>query len=88
MAVRSFSALGCEGMARVDFFLCPDGSLLVNELNTIPGFTDISMYPKLWEASGLPCDELVHRLIQLALDRAKKEAVNSCNWDEVPAQAE
>ncbi len=88
MAIRSFLALGGEGMARVDFFLCPDGSILVNELNTIPGFTDISMYPKLWEASGLPCRELVHRLIQLALDRSKQEATNSCNWDEVPAQAE
>ncbi len=88
MAIRSFLALGGEGMARVDFFLCPDGSILVNELNTIPGFTDISMYPKLWEASGLPCRELVHRLIQLAMDRSKQEAMNSCNWDEVPAQAD
>ncbi len=74
LALRSFTALGGEGMARVDFFLRPDGGILVNELNTIPGFTDISMYPKLWEASGLPCRELVHRLIQLGLERFKREA--------------
>lgn len=73
LAVRSFQALGCEGMARVDFFLKADGSVLVNELNTIPGFTDISMYPKLWEASGIPCRELVHRLIRLAFRRFVRE---------------
>ena len=55
LAVRSFVAMECEGMARVDFFVKEDGDVLVNELNTIPGFTDISMYPKLWEASGIPC---------------------------------
>ncbi len=73
LAVRSFEALGCEGMARVDFFVKADGSVLVNELNTIPGFTDISMYPKLWEASGIPCRELVHRLIRLAFRRFARE---------------
>ncbi len=54
LAVQAFQALDCVGMARVDFFLTPDDQVLVNEVNTIPGFTNISMYPKLWEASGLP----------------------------------
>ena len=70
LAVAAFQALDCAGMARVDLFLRADGSFVVNELNTIPGFTRISMYPKLWEASGLPYRELVSRLIDLALDRA------------------
>ena len=56
-------------MARVDLFLRPDGALLVNEINTIPGFTRISMYPKLWEASGVTYRELVGRLISLAIER-------------------
>jgi D-alanine-D-alanine ligase len=73
MAIRSFKALCCEGMARVDFFLRDDREVLVNEINTIPGFTKISMYPKLWEASGISYAELVDRLIQLALERFKRE---------------
>lgn len=73
MAIRTFQALCCEGMARVDFFLKPNGALVVNEINTIPGFTAISMYPKLWQASGISYSELVDRLIQLALERHKKE---------------
>ncbi len=73
LAVRTFRALACEGMARVDFFLRPSGELLVSELNTIPGFTSISMYPKLWGASGIPYAELLDRLIQLALDRFRRE---------------
>jgi D-alanine-D-alanine ligase len=70
LALRAFRALECSGMARVDFFL-ERGSdrLYVNELNTIPGFTSISMYPKLWEASGLSGGHLVTRLIELALER-------------------
>jgi D-alanine-D-alanine ligase len=71
MAVSAFKVLDCAGMARVDFFLRGDSELLVNELNTIPGFTRISMYPKLWEASGIPYSELIDRLINLALERAK-----------------
>lgn len=67
---RAFRALGCEGMARVDFFLRPDGSFYVNEVNTIPGFTNISMYPKLFEASGIDNRELVTRLIEHGLARA------------------
>jgi D-alanine-D-alanine ligase len=73
-------------MARVDFFVRPDGAVLVNELNTIPGFTNISMYPKLWEASGIPCRELVHRLIRLGIERFHREAAKSRDWDAPPPQ--
>ncbi len=67
-AVRAFRCLECRGMARVDFFLeKPSGRIYLNEINTIPGFTSISMYPKLWEASGIPYRDLIDRLIQLAL---------------------
>jgi D-alanine-D-alanine ligase len=65
--------LCCEGLARVDCFLRENGEVLVNEINTLPGFTDISMYPKLWEASGVPQHELVDRLVRLALERAERE---------------
>jgi D-alanine-D-alanine ligase len=77
-AVAAFSACGCEGLARVDFFLeAGSGRLYVNEINTIPGFTEISMYPKLWEASGLPFPRLLERLIGLGFERhrAKKRCV-------------
>jgi D-alanine-D-alanine ligase len=74
LAVHAFKALCCEGMGRVDMFLRDDGEVFVNEINTIPGFTRISMYPKLWEASGIPSAELVDRLIQLALVRHGKES--------------
>jgi D-alanine-D-alanine ligase len=73
IAIRSYKALCCEGMARVDFFVQPDGKVLVNEINTIPGFTQISMYPKMWEASGIPYPKLIDRLIQLALRRFRQE---------------
>jgi D-alanine-D-alanine ligase len=70
LALRAYSAVDCAGMARVDFFLDRDsGQLFLSEINTIPGFTQISMYPKLWEASGLPYPKLVDRLIELALER-------------------
>jgi D-alanine-D-alanine ligase len=69
-AVRAFKAVDCSGMARVDFLLEKDTQrIYLNEINTIPGFTQISMYPKLWEASGLPYPRLVDRLIELALER-------------------
>ena len=68
-AVRSFRAIDGTGMARCDFFLeRRTNKIYVNELNTIPGFTSISMYPKLWEASGLPYPKLIDRLIELALE--------------------
>lgn len=71
LAVRAYKAIDCAGMARVDFLLSGETTeaLYLNELNTIPGFTDISMYPKLWEASGIPYPELIDRLIELALER-------------------
>jgi len=69
LAVATFKALALEGMARVDFFMRKDGAFVVNEVNTIPGFTKISMYPKLWAASGLPYPKLIDRLIALALSR-------------------
>ncbi|GIV68629.1 D-alanine--D-alanine ligase family protein [Caldilinea sp.] len=69
-AVRAFQALECEGLARVDFLMNGETQeLFVNEINTMPGFTRISMYPKLWEASGVAYPELVHRLLELALER-------------------
>ena len=75
MAIDAFRALRCEGMARVDFFYEPDRrGLLVNEVNTIPGFTPISMYPKMWEASGLAYPQLIDELIRLALDRYDRRA--------------
>ncbi len=73
MALDAYRTLCCEGMARVDFFLKPSGDVIVNEINTIPGFTKISMYPKLWEASGLPYAELIDRLVALAIERHEKE---------------
>jgi D-alanine-D-alanine ligase len=69
-AVRAYKAIDCAGMARVDFFVEKDTNrIYLNELNSIPGFTKISMYPKLWEASGLPYPKLVDRLIELAMER-------------------
>ncbi len=73
LALQAYKALYCQGLARLDLFLKPDGSAYVNEINTIPGFTNTSMYPKLWEASGMPFPEVVDRLIQLALKRAERE---------------
>jgi D-alanine-D-alanine ligase len=74
LAVRAFVAGEVEGMARVDFFVRPGGEVLVNELNTIPGFTATSVYAKLFEASGVPYPELVDRLVQLALDRHERRS--------------
>jgi len=70
LAVAAYSAVECEGMARVDFLMeAATGKLYINEINTIPRFTSISMYPKMWEAAGVPFAELLDRLIELALDR-------------------
>src|SRR5205823_6588389 len=74
LAVRSFVAGECEGMARVDFFVRDDGEVVVNELNTIPGFTATSVYAKLFEASGVPYPQLLDRLIELALERYKRRS--------------
>ena len=70
IAIKAYRAIDCAGMARVDFLLDRDsGAFYINEVNTIPGFTQISMYPKLWDASGLPYPKLIDRLIELALER-------------------
>jgi len=82
MAVKVFQALSCEGMGRVDFFLTQDGKLYVNEINTIPGFTKISMYPKLWEASGIGYTQLIGRLIDLAIERFQHEQTLSTSYDD------
>jgi D-alanine-D-alanine ligase len=74
LAVRTFRALECQGLARVDFFMSQEGDLYVNEINTLPGFTAISMYPKLWEASGVGARELVTKLVELALARGAARA--------------
>jgi len=69
VAVRTFEAVGCEGLARVDVFVTPDGEVVVNEINTMPGFTPYSMYPRMWEASGVGYADLVDELLRLALAR-------------------
>ena len=81
IAVQAYQTLGCSGMARVDVFLTADNEVVINEINTLPGFTNISMYPKLWQASGLDYTSLITRLIELALerhaaDRALKTSMN------------
>jgi D-alanine-D-alanine ligase len=73
LAIQVFQTLCCEGLSRVDFFLKKNGEIIVNEINTIPGFTKVSMYPKMWEASGIPYTELITRLIDLAISRFENE---------------
>ena len=78
LALRVFAALRCEGLARVDFFFEPDGrGFLCNEVNTMPGFTPISMYPKLWQASGVSYPELIDRLVDLAVERHARRRRNT-----------
>jgi D-alanine-D-alanine ligase len=72
LSIKAFQILCCDGMARVDVFMQEDGRIVLNEINTIPGFTKISMYPKLWAVSGLPYADLIDRLIELAIERYKK----------------
>ena len=74
IAIKTFQTLSCEGLSRVDCFLKDNGEVLVNEINTIPGFTSISMYPKLWEASGISYPDLIDRLITFAIERFQKES--------------
>jgi D-alanine-D-alanine ligase len=75
LAVRAYTAIDCAGMARADFFVSRrNGTVIINELNTIPGFTSISMYPKLWEASGVAFPELIRRLIALAIERHEQKS--------------
>jgi D-alanine-D-alanine ligase len=84
MAVTAFRAIDCTGMARVDFFLVDDERVILNEINTIPGFTNVSMYPRMWEASGLSYPELVDRLVQLAIERHEAEAKRGRTLEELP----
>lgn len=72
-ALKAYRALALEGLSRMDVFLCPDGTVYVNEPNTLPGFTNISMYPKLWEAAGISYAELIDRLLSLALARHRRD---------------
>ena len=84
MAVAAFRACDLAGLSRVDFLMEPDGKrrIFINEVNTLPGFTQISMYPKLWEASGIPYTELITRLIELALERHQERNRNSYSRQE------
>lgn len=74
LAVQTYETIGCDGLTRVDFFLKSNGQILVNEVNTIPGFTKISMYPKMWEASGLGYSDLITGLLNRALERHQEES--------------
>ena len=74
MALQTFKILECEGLSRVDIFMQENGELIVNEINTIPGFTSISMYPMLWKESGVGYAELIDRLVTLAFDRFEVES--------------
>lgn len=76
LSIKVCETLCCEGMARVDSFLTPQHELIVNEINTIPGFTNISMFSKLWEISGIPAANLIDELIELALERHRRNKVN------------
>ncbi len=80
-AIKAFQALNCEGMARVDVFLTEDNEVIINEINTIPGFTKISMYPKLWELSGISYSQLIDELIQLAIERHERDAFLSSTFE-------
>lgn len=73
IAIKTFKVLECEGMARVDFFLTEEGKIFVNEINTLPGFTKISMYPRLWQISGISYSELLDKLIELGFQRYENE---------------
>lgn len=73
LAKKTYQILCCDGLTRVDFFLKKNGEIYVNEINTIPGFTNISMYPKMWEASGISYSDLITNLIQLAFEKAEKD---------------
>ncbi len=82
LAIETYKTLCCEGMARVDMFLKEDGQIVINELNTIPGFTRISMYPKMWVASGLSYPDLIDKLIELALQRFRDEQSLKTDFDQ------
>ena len=76
MAITAYKAIDASGLARVDFFLKPDGELLLNEINTLPGLTDVSGFPKMWEATGIPFRRVIDQLIMLAIERHSERARN------------
>ena len=76
MAIQAFQAIDGSGLSRVDFFLRPDGSLLLNEINTLPGLTDVSGFPKMWAASGIPFPRVIDQLIELAIERHRERSRN------------
>ncbi|MGH9353764.1 MAG: D-alanine--D-alanine ligase family protein [Terriglobia bacterium] len=85
LAIRAFKAIDCAGMGRVDFLMDrKSGKLYVNEINTIPGFTSISMYPKLWEASGLLYAKLIDRLVELAIERHREKSITQYDYKKLP----
>lgn len=75
LALQTYQLVGCQGLARVDFFLTPKEEIIINELNTIPGLTPISLFPKMWEATGVSFPDLLDKLIDLACERAKKQSL-------------
>jgi len=83
LSIKAYSILCCEGMARVDCFLKKDGRIYINEINTIPGFTNMSPYPKLWQASGLSYPDLLDKLIQLALERYENEKKLKTTYEDI-----
>ena len=83
IALNTFKAVDAAGMARVDFFVSKkENKIYLSEINTIPGFTSTSMYPRLWEASGIPYPELIDRLIQLSLERHQDKKKNKISYEE------
>lgn len=81
LAIKTYKSLGCDGLTRVDFFISKSGEVIVNEINTLPGFTKISMYPKMWEATGIKYQELITELIQLALAKASLDNELKLSFD-------
>jgi D-alanine-D-alanine ligase len=82
-SIETFKALDCEGMARVDGFLTQNGSFIINEVNTLPGFTSISMYPKLWQVSGIAYSDLLDTLVNLGIDRHEREKEIEKNYQNI-----
>src|SRR4029077_5365748 len=76
MAATAYKAVDASGLSRVDFFLKKDGELLVNEINTLPGLTDVSGFPKMWEATGIPFSRIIDQLIELAIERHRERGRN------------
>jgi D-alanine-D-alanine ligase len=83
LAIKAYQTLCCEGLARLDMFVKDTGEVLINEINTMPGFTKTSIYPMLWEASGMSLTEVADRLIQLALEKFEKEKKLKTSFEEI-----